>query len=95
MKSLNSKTDNYINFFVNLRYLRLKMLKNKENIKKICKNFPHNFKNIPCYVMSEVLLKRFYFALFDDGLALKTLKMAFIGFLIQTLHILTGLQANS
>ena len=38
--------------------------------------------------MSEVSLKRFYFALFDDGLTLKTLKLAFIGFLIQTLHIL-------
>ena len=41
--------------------------------------------------MSEVSLKRFYFALFDDGLylffTLKTLKLAFIGFLIQTLHI--------
>ena len=31
------------------------------------------------YVMSEVSLKRFYFALFDDGLTLKTLKLAFIG----------------
>ena len=30
--------------------------------------------------MSEVSLKRFYFALFDDGLTLKTLKLAFIGF---------------
>ena len=37
--------------------------------------------------MSEVSLKRFYFALFDDGLTLKTLKLAFIGFLIQTLQI--------
>ena len=34
--------------------------------------------------MSEVSLKRFYFALFDDGL---TLKLAFIGFLIQALHM--------
>ena len=49
--------------------------------------FYHKFKNIPCYVMSEVSLKRFYFALFDDGLTLKTLKLAFIGFLIQTLHM--------
>ena len=37
--------------------------------------------------MSEVSLKRFYFVLFDDGLTLKTLKLAFIGFLSQTLHI--------
>ena len=48
--------------------------------------FHHNFKNIPCYVMSEVSFKRFYFALFDDEITLKTLKLAFIGFLIQTLH---------
>ena len=37
--------------------------------------------------MSEVSLKRFYFALFDDGLTLKTLKLVYIGFCIQTLHI--------
>ena len=49
--------------------------------------FHHNFNNIPCYVMSEVSLKMLYFALFDDGLMLKTLKLAFIGFLIQTLHM--------
>ena len=56
-----------------MRYLRLKLLKNKENNKKICHIFHHNFKNIPCYVMSEVSLNRFYFALFDDGLTLKAL----------------------
>ena len=73
-------------FFINLRYLLIKLLKNKENNKKICHIFHHNLKNIPCYVMSEVSLKRFYFGLFDVGLTLKTLKLAFIGFLIQTLH---------
>ena len=87
MKSLNAKTD--ISIFINLRYLPLKLLKNKENNKKICHTFHHNFTNIHCYVMSEVglSLKRFYFVLFDDGLTLKTLKLAFIGFLIQTLHM--------
>ena len=85
IRSLNSKID--ISIFINLRYLRLKLLKNKENDKKICHIFHHNFKNIPCYVMSEVSLKRLYFALYDDGLTLKTLEFAFIGFLIQTLHI--------
>ena len=85
MKSLNSKTD--ISIFINFRYFWLKMLKNKQNNKKLCHIFHHNFKNIPCYAMSEVSLKRFYFALFDDGLTLKTLKMAFIGFLIQTLQV--------
>ena len=87
MKSLNAKTD--ISIFINVRYLRLKLRKNKENNKKICHIFHHIFKNIPCYVMSEVSLKRFYFALFDDGLTLKTLKLVFIGFCIQTLHIHT------
>ena len=51
----------------------LKLLKSKENNKKICDIFYHNFKNIPCYVMSEVPLKTFYFALSDDRLTLKTL----------------------
>ena len=85
LQSLNAKTD--ISIFINLRYLRLKLLKNKENNKKVCHIFHHNFKNIPCYVMSEVSLKMFYFALFDDGLAWKTLKLAFpcICFCIQTL----------
>ena len=42
--------------------------KNKENNKKICDIFHHDFKIlIVKYVTSEVL-KRFYFALFDDGL---------------------------
>ena len=77
LKSLNSKTD--ISIVINFRYLRLKLLKNKENNKKICHIFHHSFNNIPCYVLGEVSLKRFYFALFDDGLTFKTLKLAFIG----------------
>ena len=32
---------------------------------------------IPCCVTSDVSMKRFYFALFDDGLTLKTLKLAY------------------
>ena len=46
-----------ISIFINLRYLRLNLLKNKENNTKICDIF-NNFKNIPCYVMSEVSLKK-------------------------------------
>ena len=87
VNSLNAKTNTCISIFINLRYLRLKLLKNKENNKKICHIFHHNFNNIPCYVMSEVWLERIYFALINDGLTLKTLKLAFIAFLIQTLHI--------
>ena len=52
MKSLFAKTDKSI--FVKLRYLRLKLLKYKENNKKISDTFDHNFKNNPWYVMSEV-----------------------------------------
>ena len=85
MKSLNAKTD--ISIFINLRYLQLKLLKNQKNNKKICHIF-HNFNNIPCYVTSEVSLKMLYFSLFEDGLTLKTVKLAFIGFCIQTLHML-------
>ena len=66
VKSLNAKID--ISIFFNLRDLWLNLLKNKENHKKIGDNFIITSKYIPCYVTSEVLLKRFKFALFDDGL---------------------------
>ena len=59
----------------------------KNNEKKKSDIFHHNFTNILCYVTSEVSLKRFYFALFDDGLTLKTLKLAYIVFCIQTLRM--------
>ena len=52
MKSLFAKTDKSI--FVKLRYLRSKLLKYKENNKKISDTFDHNFKNNPWYIMSEV-----------------------------------------
>ena len=58
LKSLNSKTD--ISIFIHLRYLRLKMLKNKENNKKR-HIFHHNFKNIPCFVMSEGIIEKVLF----------------------------------
>ena len=71
-----------------MRYLRLKLLKNKEEKNVIF--FIITSKNIPCYVMSEVSLKRFYLLYyFDDGLTFKiTLKLAFNhDFLIQTFQI--------
>ena len=72
--------------------MRLKLLKKrKKNAKNICDTFHHSFKNIPCFVTSEVSLKRFYFALFDNGLTLKTLKLAYIGFCIQTLQMKSGI----
>ena len=48
MKSLIAKR--VISILVNLRYLRLKLLKYKENNKKIHDTFYHNFKNIPVYI---------------------------------------------
>ena len=66
-------------------------MKNKnKNDKEICHIFHHNFKNIPCRVMSEVSSKRSYFALFHDGLIVKTLKLPFICFCIQTLQCALG-----
>ena len=79
MKSLYlKKTD--ISIFINVRYLQLKLLKHKENNKKICHIVHHILKNIPCYVLSEVSLKRFYFALFNDGLTLKKLRLSVFEF---------------
>ena len=49
-----------ISILVNLRYLRFKLLKYKENNKKICNTFDHNFKTIPLYIMSNVSLERYY-----------------------------------
>ena len=59
LKSLNAKTD--ISIIINLRHLRLKLLNNKENNKKICHIFHHNFKNIPCFVISEVIIEKVLF----------------------------------
>ena len=65
-----------ISILVNLRYLRFKLLKYKENNKNICNTFDHNFKNIPLYIMSNVSLERYYFVLYDGALTLKMSKMA-------------------
>ena len=60
----------YIHYY-QFEIFAIKAAEKKENNKKIYHIFHHNFKNIPCYVMSEVSLKRVYFPLFDDGLTLK------------------------
>ena len=54
MKSFIAKWD--ISILVNLRYLKFKLLKYKENNKKICNTFDHDFKNIPLYIMRKVSL---------------------------------------
>ena len=49
--------------------MRLKFLKYKENNKKMYDTFDHNFKNIPSYTMSYVLIiERHYVLLYDHVL---------------------------
>ena len=86
MKSFIAKR--VISILVNLRYLRFKLLKYKENNKKICNTFDHNFKNIPLYIMSNVSLERYYFVLYDGALTLKMSKMALNAFCDKTLHMI-------
>ena len=86
MKSFIAKRFNSI--LVNLRYLRFKLLKYKENTKKICNTFDHNFKNIPLYIMRKVSLEKYYFVLYDCALTSKMSKMALKSFCDKTLHIL-------
>ena len=73
---------------VNLRYLRFKLLKYKENNKKICNTFDHNFKNIPLYIMRKVSLERYYVVLYGV-LTLKMSKMALNPFCDKTLHMIS------
>ena len=66
--------------------LRFKLLKYKENNKKICNTFDHNFKNIPLYIMRKVSLERYYFVLYDCALTSKMSKMVLKSFCDKTLH---------
>ena len=86
MKSFIAKRLNSI--LVNLRYLRFKLLKYKENNKKICTTFDHNFKNIPLYIMRYVSLERYYFVLYDCALTSKISKMALMSFCDKTLQMM-------
>ena len=58
-KSFITKRVNSI--LVNLKYLRFKLLKDKENNKKMCNTFDHNLENIPLYIMRKVSLERSIF----------------------------------
>ena len=93
MKSFIAKRVNSI--WVNLRYLRIKLLKYKENNKKICNTFDPNFKNIPLYIMRKVSLERYYFILYDGALTLKMSKMALNSFCDKTLHIVKPKQGGA
>ena len=74
LKSFIAKRVNSI--LVNLRYLRSQLLEYKENNKKVCNTFDHNFKNIPLYIMRKVSLERYYFVLYDGALTLEMSKMS-------------------
>ena len=86
LKSFIAKRLNSI--LVNLRYLRFKLLKYKENNKKNCNTFDHNFKNIPLYIMRKVSLERYYFVLYDCALTSQISKMALKSFCDKTLQLL-------
>ena len=88
MKSFIAKR--VISILVNLRYLRFKLLKYKENDKKFCDTFDHNFKNTPLYIMRKVSLERQYFVLYDSALTLKMSKMALNPCCDETLHMIKG-----
>ena len=59
------------NRYIHFYQFEIFAIKAAEKKKKIGHMFHHNFKNIPCYVTSEVSLQMFYIALFDDRLTLK------------------------
>ena len=85
LKSFIAKRVNSI--LVNLRYLRFKLLKYKENNKKTWYTFDHNFKNIPFYIMRKVSLEKYYFVLYNGALTLKISKMVLNPFCDKTLHL--------
>ena len=85
IKSFIAKRVNTI--LVNLRYLRFKLLKYKENNMNICNTSDHNFKNIPLYKMRKVSLERYYFVLYDGALTFKMPKMALNSYCDKILHI--------
>ena len=62
MKSLIAKR--VISILINLRYLRFKLLKYKENNKKICNTFDHNFKSIYLTYNEKGIIRKFFFFFF-------------------------------
>ena len=76
-----------ISNLVNLVNLRFKLLKYKENNKKIYNSSDHNFKNIPLYIMSNAsFIEMYYFVLYDGALTFKMSKMALNAFCDKTLN---------
>ena len=61
MKSFIAKRVNSI--LVNLRYLRFKLLKYKENNKKICNTFDHNFKKYSFIYNEKSIIRKVLFSI--------------------------------
>ena len=85
MKSFIAKT-RYIHFG-QLRYLRFKLLKYKENNKKICNTFDHTSKYSFIY-NEQCIIRKYYFVLYNGALTLKMSKMALNAFCDKTLQML-------
>ena len=61
MKSFIAKR--VISILVNLRYLRFKLLKYKENNKKICNTFDHNFKKYSFIYNEQCIIRKVFFGI--------------------------------
>ena len=69
--------------------------KHRKLFSKTCNILHHNFKSILCYIPSDISLKRFNIALFDDELTLKTLKVAYIGLFYSNFSLLFVIQTKA
>ena len=85
MKSFIAKRLNSI--LVNLRYLRFKLLKYKENNKKICNTFDHNFKKIPFIYNEKGIIRKVLFCIIRLCPYFKNFKNGAKSFCDKTLHI--------
>ena len=90
MKSFIAKR--VISILVNLRYLRFKLLKYKENNKKICNNFDHNFKKYSFIYNEQCIITKVLFCIIRWCPYFKNVKnMALNAFCDKTLHIFESL----
>ena len=65
----------YTHFFINLGYLRLKLLKNRENNRNICDIVHHNFKNGPYVLNKRGVIEKVLFCSFWSGTYFKNFEI--------------------
>ena len=75
-----------ISILVNLRYLRFKLLEYKENNKKICNTFDHNFK-ISCICNEQCIIRKVLFCIIRWCPYFRMSKMALNAFCDKTFHM--------